>query len=111
MRYEARSEYVQERIRHTTWKERGEIAKLLSIERYALDGHIHGFAHGSMISALRSSRPDEFKTILAELNPELLEYWTQEEQRKNEALSERFEQRASEDVAEYRDWLAAGGRP
>ena len=110
---EAKSNFVKEKIKNSSFENGDYVDDLLKIEHYVLGGDF-GLPTGYIVKELERNYSNEFKLIWQELEPK--EYAKlksrEKEEKKKEKKEEEADRRESlrEDAEMKRDWLKAGGR-
>ena len=109
----AKSNFVKEVIKNTSWNKRQYIERLLDIEKFATTGYCSTGA-GYIRMSLKSKYPKEWEAIWLELNPEeyksTLDY---EKKEKERTRKENLQFKKEESLELKRDkeaWKKMGGK-
>jgi len=110
---EAKSNFVKEKIKNSSWKDRDYIEDLMFIEKSITEG-IGGWAGNMKLHGLKSRYKKEYHKIFEELDPKgykkYLKEKTKEEEQEKKEMKEFEKQEKEEEEEEKEDWVKAGGR-
>ncbi len=116
MNYEAvESPFIRERIRQTSWQERGTIDELCKLrELLLLPGRSLRYAGAMYLHRLKQKYPTEYLELLAEIDPERARKVREDQRLQAEIAANQAEAREAAWKArvevERESWLRAGGR-
>lgn len=115
---EIETQFIKDRMKETSWEDRGYISDLASIERTILSGGPKSSISAQMHRLQRDKYPIEAECIAKEIedgiyvSPE--KFHQREAKRRHEnAIIEQYEERKKKarEEADRRLWLALGGKP
>ncbi len=112
------TQFIKDRMKETSWEDRGYISDLASIERTMLSGGPKSSIAAQMYGLQKSKYPIEAECIAKEINDGIYvspEEFHQRETRRRREEAIRAQQaereRKAKEEADRRLWLALGGRP
>ena len=109
-----KSEFIKNKIKETSWKDREYIDDLIQIENFILRGGPNSMAGGYLYHNLKISYRREWEIIYKELNPkrytELIQREDEEKERERKEDEERMREEEKELERKRKEWIEKGGK-